>query len=136
MEAIYRTEFNDMFGPMVNMSKVYQWVKLRTMMMRRVIREKGDLQGFLGTLPKCLACALSNRSFGYTAANRSSDCQACFKTWWWDGTDNTTDPANYAPDIGSTPSWLVQKDLVGGGTGNTVGSSMTSISGQLEGRVV
>ncbi|ODN92070.1 hypothetical protein L198_05742 [Cryptococcus wingfieldii CBS 7118] len=44
------------------------------------------LNGTVKSWPTCLACALSDRVFEYTSANRSSTCQSCFDTWCWDGT--------------------------------------------------
>ncbi|WVQ72738.1 hypothetical protein IAR50_002298 [Cryptococcus sp. DSM 104548] len=69
------------------------------------------LNGTVDTWPTCLACALTDRAFEYTNSNRSSACQACFDTWCWDGSDNTTEPAVYAPEIGSVPLWLVEQRL-------------------------
>ncbi|TYJ57307.1 hypothetical protein B9479_002040 [Cryptococcus floricola] len=70
------------------------------------------LNGTVESWPTCLACALSDRAFEYTSANRSSTCQSCFDTWCWDGTDNTTEPATYTPGIGDVPPWLVEQGLV------------------------
>lgn len=62
--------------------------------------------------PKCLACAMSDRAFGYTAANRSAECAQCFSTWCWDGVDVSTQPAgDYEPLMGVTPTWLAEKGL-------------------------
>ncbi|GFZ51352.1 Lysophospholipase [Saitozyma sp. JCM 24511] len=83
------------------------------------------LNGTVETWPKCLACALTDRSFGYTASNRSSECQQCFNTWCWDGTDNTTTPDTYEPVVGIAPSFLVQKNLTNA-TGTAAGVTATS----------
>ncbi|BEJ13563.1 hypothetical protein CspHIS471_0307370 [Cutaneotrichosporon sp. HIS471] len=70
------------------------------------------LNGTVSEWPKCLACAMSDRAFGYTAANRTQECQACFNTWCWDGTDvATTVEGDYEPLMGVTPTWLAQKGL-------------------------
>jgi lysophospholipase len=83
------------------------------------------LNGTVETWPKCLACALTDRSFGCTASNRSSECQQCFNTWCWDGTDNTTTPSTYEPVVGVAPSFLVQKNLTSA-TGTAAGTTGTS----------
>jgi lysophospholipase len=69
------------------------------------------LNGTTTTWPKCLACALTDRAFGYTAANRTAECRDCFNTWCWDGTDNTTTPTTYEPVVGTAPAFLVQNNL-------------------------
>lgn len=70
------------------------------------------LNGTVPEWPKCLACAMSDRAFAYTAANRSQECQACFNTWCWNGTDVDTAVANdYEPVMGVTPTWLAQNGL-------------------------
>jgi lysophospholipase len=69
------------------------------------------LNGTVATWPTCLACALTDRAFGYTSANRSAECQQCFNTWCWDGTDNTTTPNGYEPVVGFAPTWLIEKNL-------------------------
>ena len=74
------------------------------------------LNGSVPTWPQCLACALTDRAFEYTSSNRSSECQACFNTWCWDGTDNTTTPNPYEPVVGTVPSWLTSKNLVKSGS--------------------
>lgn len=59
------------------------------------------LNGTIAAWPTCLACALTDRANGYTSANRSTACAACFNTFCWDGTDNATAPSTpYAPAIG------------------------------------
>ncbi|BEI82122.1 hypothetical protein CcaverHIS002_0212820 [Cutaneotrichosporon cavernicola] len=55
--------------------------------------------------PTCLACALTDRANGYTAANRSSVCAECFSVFCWNGEDNSTQPDAYTPTIG-TPSFV------------------------------
>ncbi|ODN92068.1 phospholipase B [Cryptococcus wingfieldii CBS 7118] len=69
------------------------------------------LNGSVETWPTCLACALTDRAFAYTSSNRSSTCQTCFDTWCWDGTDDTSEPEEYAPNIGGVPPWLTEKGL-------------------------
>ncbi|WVR05725.1 hypothetical protein IAU60_002749 [Kwoniella sp. DSM 27419] len=92
------------------------------------------LNGTVESWPRCLACALSDRAFGYTQANRTAECQSCFDTWCWAGDDNTTTPALYAPEIGSVPQWLIEKNLASGpadakGSNGTAGSATGSSSG-------
>ncbi|OCF35914.1 phospholipase B [Kwoniella heveanensis BCC8398] len=72
------------------------------------------LNGTVESWPRCLACALSDRAFTYTAENRTAECQSCFDTWCWAGDDNTTEPATYEPVIGSVPPWLIEKNLASG----------------------
>lgn len=62
---------------------------------------------------------------------RPSECEACFTTWCWDGTDNTTTPSSdYAPVVGTVPSFITANNLGSGGaaTGatNAVASSQSS----------
>jgi lysophospholipase len=77
------------------------------------------LNGTVESWPQCLACALSDRSFSYTAENRTSECQACFNTWCWNGVDDDSEPSgDYAPAVGSTPEFLTSNNLVTG-TSNT-----------------
>jgi lysophospholipase len=88
------------------------------------------LNGTTSTWPKCLACALTDRAFGYTSANRTSECTDCFNTWCWDGTDNTTTPTTYAPVVGTAPAFLVQKNLTKPtGTAATGTSTSSTTSG-------
>lgn len=87
------------------------------------------LNGSVPTWPKCLACALSDRSFSYTSSNRSSECQACFNTWCWNYQDNTTRPNEYEPVIGSVPSFLTANNLIKSGS-TSAPSSSSSASGQ------
>ncbi|WWC72722.1 phospholipase B [Kwoniella pini CBS 10737] len=95
------------------------------------------LNGSIETWPKCFACALTDRSFGYTSENRTSDCQSCFDTWCWAGDDNTTTPNTYEPVIGSIPPWLISKGLTTNSTStptnakgaNTTSSTQTTTSG-------
>ncbi|WRT70853.1 phospholipase B [Kwoniella shivajii] len=92
-----------------------------------------SLNGTVATWPKCLACALTDRSFGYTSSNRTADCQSCFDTWCWAGDDNTTTPNTYDPVIGSVPPWLIEKGLSTGvadakGVENTTQNTTSSQS--------
>jgi lysophospholipase len=53
---------------------------------------------------------------------RPADCQACFDTWCWDGTDNTTTPSSeYEPVVGTLPSFISSRNL--GSAGAAVGAS-------------
>jgi lysophospholipase len=90
------------------------------------------LNGSVPEWPGCFACAMSDRAFGYTSANRSAVCQSCFDTWCWAGDDNTTEPAPYDPVLGTYPSFLIEKNLTSTpaavaaaptGTGNTGAAS-------------
>lgn len=74
------------------------------------------LNGSIPTWPTCLACALTDRANGYTSSNRSSTCQECFNTWCWNGEDNTTEPVEYDPVIGTVPAFLANKIKSGGTT--------------------
>jgi lysophospholipase len=70
------------------------------------------LNGTVEDWPKCLACALSDRSFGYTAENRTSECQQCFATWCWNGVDDDSEPSgDYEPAVGSVPQFLSSNNL-------------------------
>ncbi|EIW66264.1 hypothetical protein TREMEDRAFT_45759 [Tremella mesenterica DSM 1558] len=93
------------------------------------------LNGTVREWPQCLACALSDRSFGYTSQNRSSVCQKCFDRWCWDGKDNTTQPASYEPRVGSVPNWLVEQGLANQTTtsSGTSSSASPSASGKNSG---
>lgn len=53
--------------------------------------------------PTCLACALTDRANGYTAANRSAACAECFSVFCWNGEDNSTKPDAYLPAVGTPP---------------------------------
>ncbi|WWC92469.1 uncharacterized protein L201_007427 [Kwoniella dendrophila CBS 6074] len=88
------------------------------------------LNGTVETWPKCLACALTDRSFGYTRENRTSDCQSCFDTWCWAGDDNTSTPNTYDPVIGSVPPWLVEKGLTTSDVKSAKGLQENSTSAQ------
>ncbi|KAL7420921.1 Lysophospholipase 1 [Cryptotrichosporon argae] len=84
------------------------------------------LNGTVATWPTCLACALTDRANGFTAANRTATCQSCFDTWCWAGDDNTTTPSTiYAPTVGTAPSFLTQRNLTSGAT-TAAGASTTT----------
>ena len=89
------------------------------------------LNGPVPTWPRCLACALSDRAFNYTAANRSSECQACFDTWCWDGVDNTTTPAAYAPVLGMAPAFLTMNNLTNGTHAADVATTSKAAAGSV-----
>lgn len=85
------------------------------------------LNGTVPEWPKCLACAISDRAFGYTAQNRSAECAKCFDTWCWDGVDAASEPAGeYEPVMGVTPTWLAQNGL--SNNVQTSGVSQASVS--------
>jgi lysophospholipase len=48
----------------------------------------------------CAGCAILKRSFGRTGTTVPEACTKCYNTYCWDGTLNSTTPANYDP----TPS--------------------------------
>ena len=81
------------------------------------------LNGSVPTWPGCLACALSDRAFNYTSLNRSSECQSCFDTWCWNGSDNTTMPVEYEPVLGIAPSFL---NITGGSSMTTATTNATT----------
>ncbi|WVW80592.1 phospholipase B [Kwoniella bestiolae CBS 10118] len=90
------------------------------------------LNGTVETWPRCLACALTDRSFEYTSSNRTAECQSCFDTWCWAGDDNTTQPNTYEPQIASVPPWLTARGLSSGkadakGVENTQSTSSASM---------
>lgn len=84
------------------------------------------LNGSVPTWPTCLACALSDRAFGYTMANRTTECQNCFDTWCWNGVDNTTTPNEYEPVSGQAPAFLTERGLING----TTATGTTTETGQ------
>jgi lysophospholipase len=87
------------------------------------------LNGTTTTWPKCLACALTDRAFGYTAANRTAECRDGFNTWCWDGMDKTSTPTIYESMVGTAPAFLVQNNLtISTGTANTSVTTSTSHS--------
>lgn len=89
------------------------------------------LNGTVPTWPKCLACALTDRSFGYTAQNRSSDCAQCFDTWCWNGVDDSSDPAGkYEPLQAKTPTFLVQNNLTTAAQTSGIAATATSKGGK------
>lgn len=70
------------------------------------------LNGSVSEWPKCFGCALSDRAHGYTSQNRSSDCAQCFKTWCWNGQEDSTQPSGtYEPVVGNAPSFLQSQNL-------------------------
>lgn len=88
------------------------------------------LNGTVESWPKCLACAFTDRAFGYTSENRSSECAECFSTWCWDGTDNDTTPSgNYTPLAGVTPTFLVENNLSSSVQTSAISVASSSASG-------
>ncbi|WVQ86248.1 hypothetical protein IAT38_008416 [Cryptococcus sp. DSM 104549] len=69
--------------------------------------------------PQCLACALTDRAFSYTDANRTAVCQKCFTLFCWDGVGEAGREemslgkwdAGQGAEMG-VPGWLVDKGLV------------------------
>lgn len=72
------------------------------------------LNGTVESWPRCLACALTDRSFAYTSENRTAECQSCFNTWCWNGQDDDSEPATYEPIVGSIPEFLTANNLASG----------------------
>ncbi|WRT70849.1 uncharacterized protein IL334_007848 [Kwoniella shivajii] len=69
------------------------------------------LNNTVPTWPRCLSCALTDRSFSYTSHNRSDVCAQCFKTFCWDGkNDDSTPKHGYSPVMG-VPDWLEDMHL-------------------------
>lgn len=73
---------------------------------------------------------MADRSYN----SRPADCQSCFDTWCWDGTtDNTTTPSTeYAPVVGTVPSFISSRGLGSGGaavgTSNAIAASSSSVA--------
>ena len=64
------------------------------------------LNNTVPTWPKCLACAMNDRAYTSDGSARSQECQECFDTWCWDGTDDTSTPSgDYAPVVGTVPKF-------------------------------
>lgn len=76
------------------------------------------LNGTVESWPRCLACALTDRSFAYTADNRTDECQACFNTWCWNGQDDDSEPPTYEPTVGTVPQWLTDNNLASQSSGS------------------
>jgi lysophospholipase len=83
------------------------------------------LNGSISTWSTCLACALTDRAYDYTSANRTSQCQSCFDTFCWAGDDNTTRPNEYEPVLGTVPEFFTKKNLVNGTTTATAATQTT-----------
>ena len=50
--------------------------------------------------PACVACAILSRSFERTGTDVPEQCQQCFQRYCWDGTLNSTEPAQaYMPSL-------------------------------------
>ena len=63
--------------------------------------------------PICVGCAILSRSLERTKTTVPDVCQKCFKTYCWDGTLNSTLPAEYEPKI----EFQAQEIKVKGGAG-------------------
>jgi lysophospholipase len=91
------------------------------------------LNGTVESWPRCLACALSDRSFAYTSENRTAECAECFNTWCWDGVDNSTQPSGeYEPVVGTVPSFLTERNL-SSGAAPASGSASSGVSNAASG---
>jgi lysophospholipase len=55
-----------------------------------------------------LACAVIKRSVERSGRNHSAQCTQCYNTWCWDGTTNDTQPAEWAPLLGSLPAHVAE----------------------------
>lgn len=75
----------------------YEDAELRAQMQSTLMSM--SLNGTVDAWPTCLACALVDRAAGKD--NRTEECKQCFSTFCWDGKENDTQPANYAPAIGA-----------------------------------
>lgn len=91
------------------------------------------LNGSVEEWPRCLACAMTDRAFAYTAQNRSEVCQGCFDRWCWDGTDNTTEPDSYEPVLGSVPPALVKMGVANATATNSDSGGGSSSSSAASG---
>ncbi|KAF8853612.1 lysophospholipase [Acephala macrosclerotiorum] len=49
--------------------------------------------------PTCMACAVLSRSFTKTGTTVPTVCQQCFDRYCWNGTVDSTNPANYLPSF-------------------------------------
>ncbi|KAL1304081.1 hypothetical protein AAFC00_000516 [Neodothiora populina] len=49
--------------------------------------------------PTCVGCAILSRSLNRTNTPVPDVCTQCFNTYCWDGTINSTRPADYSPDF-------------------------------------
>ena len=49
--------------------------------------------------PTCVGCAILSRSFERTGTVVPDACEQCFMKYCWDGTVNSTTPANYDPRV-------------------------------------
>ncbi|OAG45392.1 hypothetical protein AYO21_00026 [Fonsecaea monophora] len=50
------------------------------------------------TWPTCVACAILSRSMERTNTEVPQACTSCFNNFCWDGSLNSTEPVNYAPE--------------------------------------
>jgi lysophospholipase len=50
--------------------------------------------------PTCVGCAILSRSLERTKTKIPAVCTACFNTYCWNGTVNSTTPPPYAPNLG------------------------------------
>lgn len=75
----------------------YERAELRTQMQSTLMSM--TLNGTVDAWPTCLACALTERANG--ADKRSDACAQCFTAFCWDGQENDTASATYAPAVGA-----------------------------------
>jgi len=99
------------YSAMTNISTfTFQQAKNLTGLQLESTMKTVTLDGASAAWPTCLACALTDRANGYTSANRSELCTKCFSAFCWNGDDNTTTPATYAPAIG-VPEFIKNLNL-------------------------
>lgn len=91
------------------------------------------LNGTVPTWPTCLACALNDRAYTSDGASRSQQCQECFDTWCWDGTDDDSTPqGEYEPVMGTVPKFLSDNGLVDDNASTRTGNSGNSAAASSE----
>ena len=99
------------------------------------------LNGSISNWGQCLACAMTDRAFGYTSDNRTSECASCFNTFCWNGVDDQSEPpSEYAPVLGTVPQFLqnlTSSDTTAKGTTSSASApSSTSSSGARRRRTI
>lgn len=74
--------------------------------------------------PMCAGCAILSRSFFRTGTPVPDACTSCFQRFCWDGTLNSTVPANYEPTVAQGPESPQGGGSTQGG-GNSQGGEST-----------
>lgn len=75
--------------------------------------------------PVCVGCAILSRSLERTKTAVPSVCRDCFEQYCWDGTVNSTQPAQYEPKIQLKPIKTDDKDNAA--SGNLRGGCLVAI---------